>query len=831
MERFPHVVVSGTASSLHYTSTSPGGDGRDYAHPARDRVPHAERLTAEVKEAQRLAAQRVQDSRTGVEIRGIALECVSSEGDQLEYDKIDDRTAHIELLSTRSEAGRTYATVFVPEAGIKSFLKKIERYKTETNERRADKGPKHKELVESIESIQLPVVRSFWTDADSHFPRTVDEHAWFEVWLRTSPAATQPTSVVGNFRTECKRVGIEVDARELLFPERVVMIAYGTLRQWASTLSILGDVAELRLAKVAPTDFVEMPPRDVAEFIEDGAKRIEGPVGTAPAVCLLDTGVQHLHPLLKDAIGPGDLQTVKATWGLADDGGHGTEMAGIALFGDGLAEHLVGTQKFDIRHRLESVKLFRKSDPHSRNNYGSITTEALALAEIGAPQRKRVACLAITADDRDMGHPSSWSAALDQHSSGALDDTRRLYVVSAGNVRDDPLLAPQYPDINRRERGIEDPGQSWNCLTVGAHTDRATITSAEFAMHTPVAPIGGLSPRSRTSMMWQDDEWPLKPEVVMEGGNYAATPNGVVLPCDDLRLLTTSSTSSGRLLDTIADTSAATAQASRLAARLMEAYPSLWPETIRGLIVHSAGWTERMLAEFPSPSRSQVQARLRCYGYGVPNEERALWTARNAVTLIAQEALTPFEKSDGSCKTKDCHVHALPWPLEVLEALGEEKITVRITLSYFIEPSPGRRGWTRKFRYASHGLRFAVSGPLESDASFLKRITKTSWTDGERTRTEHRPDTGEPQPWEIGKGTRARGSVHSDFWTAPAAEVARCGKIAVYPVTGWWRERPHLGRIGMATRYALVVSITSPEARTDLLTPIRALVGVPIRAR
>src|SRR5260221_6112311 len=45
---------------------------------------------------------------------------------------------------------------------------------------------------------------------------------------------------------------------------------------------------------------------------------------------------------------------------------------------------------------------------------------------------------------------------------------QRLFVMSAGNV---PWQGwTQYPDINH-STSIEDPGQSWNGLTVGACTD------------------------------------------------------------------------------------------------------------------------------------------------------------------------------------------------------------------------------------------------------------------------------------------------------------------------------------------------------------------------
>lgn len=49
-------------------------------------------------------------------------------------------------------------------------------------------------------------------------------------------------------------------------------------------------------------------------------------------------------------------------------------------------------------------------------------------------------------------------------------------------------------------------------------------------------------------------------------------------------------------------------------------------------------------------------------------------------------------KKGGRCKTKDMHLHDLPWPKEVLLELGEVSVKLRVTLSYFIEHAPGEIG-------------------------------------------------------------------------------------------------------------------------------------------
>lgn len=72
------------------------------------------------------------------------------------------------------------------------------------------------------------------------------------------------------------------------------------------------------------------------------------------------------------------------------------------------------------------------------------------------------------------------------------------------------------------------------------------------------------------------------------------------------------------------------------------------------------------------------------------------------------------------------------------------------------------------------------------------------------------------------------GSIHSDTWIGTAAELAERGYIAVYPVLGWWKERPKLQRWGKSARYTLVVSIKTPFLETDIYTPIENQLTITI---
>jgi hypothetical protein len=770
---------------------------------------------------------------TGHLITDFCLEVLGEQEYGLKVESLEDARLGIEVRSVQRRDNRLHATIYVPAGKLESFVKKIERYEQENTKPRTAAGvprPKNEDLVAGISGIRFPVLRSFWTDDDVLFPALEDERIWWEVWVRVGAGETHD-DVFAAFVGTVAAAEFQLSEHVIRFPERLVFLVHGSPRQWAQVfVPILDRLAELRRAKEVPTGFLDLSPAEQREYVDDLSKRIRAPEIDAPAVCVLDYGVHAAHPLLRPFIHDQDVQALDPSWGPVDGvERHGTEMAGLALFGDGLAERLLDNLPFSANHRLESVRIFRTGHAHPPDAWGAVTQAGVALAEQRAPRRRRVACLAATANDngRDAGRPSSWSGALDEHASGYLDGVRRLYVVAAGNVRD--LTTDRgylYPQTNFEAGRIEDPGQSWNGLTVGAFTNQVHVRSDQYQGHQPLASRGGLCPSSRTSSGWNDETWPLKPDIVMEGGNYVRSPAGQIDRCDDLSLLTTTSDPTGRLLTWMSDTSAATAQAARYAAILTADYPRLWPETVRGLLVHSANWTDEMLRQIPGESQDDLQRRLRCFGYGVPDLGRARYTVENHVSLIHQGQLQPYRLDGSEVKTNHFVLHSLPWPKEVLAQLHEQDVTVRITLSYFVEPSPAGRGWGKKFRYASHGLRFALRGPTETETAFRKRISSEEWE-------EHagRPPTVDPIRWAIGSRLRTRGSIHSDWWSASGAEVAACGQVAVFPVTGWWRERKHLGCVEKQARYALIITISTPATRVDLLTPIAQLIGLTTEIR
>ena len=307
----------------------------------------------------------------------------------------------------------------------------------------------------------------------------------------------------------------------------------------------------------------------------------------------------------------------------------------------------------------------------------------------------------------------------------------------------------------------------------------------------------------------------IKPDICMEGGNVLS--DGAVGFEDKHPLLSLTSVgiANDRALTSANATSAAAAQAARLAARAMARYPEYWPETIRGLLTHSAEWTPSMRHEIAAANGKTARlSLLRRYGWGVPTDDAVLYSSSQAVTLVSQDEFVPFDGSD--FRMRHFRLHDLPWPREALEAIGDDDVRLRVTLSYFIEPSASRRGWRRRYSYASHALRFDLQGPLESQRDFVQRVNRDAQRDEEGTSRS----TSTSDRWLVGPNQRNVGSLHQDEWTGSGHELAASGSLAVYPVGGWWKNNGRADRTSLPVRYALLVSLRTPRTDIDLYTPV-----------
>lgn len=829
----PHIFLAGHVSSEPYTSYGGGGQGREI--PRRERRPHGQSLRGQIDSATDEGRRRRAElpPETDIESTGFHLTFESFPGLELALESLENRSLRrpAELVAVRTldsdEGPIQMATVFIPDEAVSKVIRKFEQY---INEDTRGGQPKNRNMIDRISGIRLATLESLWTEPTMPFPRR-DAEFWWEMWLRRDEGRELTRAL-----RFIESVGALAQERKLGFPDRTVLVVRATAAQLAGSVDVLDDLAELRAARAPAEFFGTLPAAEQRAWIDDLVGRLTyAQEADAARVCVLDSGVRGNHPLLAPSIPPGATESVDPDWGTADDRGHGTEMAGLALFGRDLPTILASSEQHHVGHWIESVKILPPPPRHNDPDlYGAICAEAVARIEVSASSDRRCYSLAVTASpgevigDHAHGQPTSWSSAVDaivmgrtfvQHDAGLdyLDfneaSRRRLIVVSAGNIERESW---QREHLDRSDvEPIHDPAQSWNALTVGAYTELIDPGIDDWEA---VAPSGELSPISCTSVPFSR-QWAWKPELVMEGGNLAMSSSGELDTPDAMHLLTTHGQDASRLLTLSNGTSAATAQAARMAAQAWSAYPDLQPETVRALLVHSARWTPRMEGHFQGRGRTERESLLRRYGMGVPDLERAIRSAKNDLVLIAEDTIHPFAEG----RMREMHIHALPWPLEELEAIGETPVTLRVTLSYFIEPNPSRRGWAGRFRYASHGLRFDVKLPTESTDDLRARLNREALAE-----EETRPTGSDASEWFFGPRTRNRGSLHCDLWQGTAAALAARGYIAVYPVTGWWRELKARDRSEIGVPYALIVSIEAPEVDVDLWTAIETRVATPI---
>lgn len=837
------------------------GRGKFNRRTTLSREQHAARLKGQMESLeQAFTAEHSSRMNTNLDAGdfGLLLNVKSAPGFPLKLDSLEKKPSKnhdgIYLLNIRyrdtPQGMVTEAAILVPYGQLKTFADKVAAYTDASKDKTNKDGitsPSNADLLANIDEIGVAALEALWTEPDP-LPET-DDPLWWELWVSRAPRAEiAVTTWPQVFEQAREALGLEVNRFRLRLPENEIVLVRAQRSQLESSLELLNTLTEIRKVRPCSIDLSDLPGPEQHEWIEEALSRISLPPANAPAVCLLDTGVNRDHPLLRNLLAEGDVDTVIPVYGSADHPdpryAHGTPMAGIAAYDD-LRKLMLPSASWPQRHRLESVKLIHEGNEHDPQNYGAVTEEAIARPETASPNRPRVYCLAITQRSFPAhGQPSSWSAGIDKAASGGTENAPgRVVFVSAGNQRD--FLDYHYPNSNHHSP-VENPAQAWNAITVGAVTHRCAITEEddESKRARPVVTQSGLlSPMSRTSRNWMP-HWPIKPDIVMEGGNVAQTGSGEFVERESLESITTAPNFlTGRPLCNINATSAATAAASRLGAVLMDRMPGFWPETYRGLMVHSARWNPAAHVGWDphqSGNATRIQNLVRDYGFGEPFGERLLGSGESGVSMIIQDTIQPYdpESKAGEARLHHFHLHDLPWPKRLFDRHRDVELTLRVTLSYFIQPSPGTRCWlkSQKYRYGSHLLRFTFKRSTESDRQFQNFLEKRIKEEEEQDDLITEPKGRAPADakWALGPKLGGKsGSLVQDVWKGSPAELAEMGQVAVFPAKGWFATRSFKKGHEFfkchqwPVRYSLIVSIDA-EQEIGLYTAVSNMIGIPV---
>src|SRR5690606_33271496 len=198
---------------------------------------------------------------------------------------------------------KTFAAVFVRDGTLAFFGKRIT---SDLDDRGAKKsGAGHSRVLNGTSVIRAATAHAVWTDSPDGRPTADHERLWMDVWLATRNGRP---GIVEQFREAATSLNFRIAPGELSFPERSVLLVYGSVGQIKRSMMTVNSIAELRRAKETAEFFDSLNPEEQPQWIDELNDRLTLPADGAevPYVCLLDTGVNNGHPLLRQAITDAD---------------------------------------------------------------------------------------------------------------------------------------------------------------------------------------------------------------------------------------------------------------------------------------------------------------------------------------------------------------------------------------------------------------------------------------------------------------------------------------------------------------------------------------------
>lgn len=559
-----------------------------------------------------------------------------------------------------------------------------------------------------------------------------------------------------------------------------------------------------------PDDIYEFVGTEALSDVDNIDFQLEPPDSNAPKVCVIDSGIQENHFLLKAAI---DLQSSRS-WvpGETDisadyygNGGHGTRVAGAILYPRTIPRS--GKEKSvcwiqNARVLDANCELPKQLFPP--NVLGKI----LAFYHKQTKTRIFNHCISGSVPCQTQ-YMSSWAATIDN-----LTWTKDiLFIVAAGNlpsegrkigstrlsVKEHLAANRPYPDyLLENSCRIANPAQSFQALTVGS-------IALSYYHQFPYSSISQKDKPSAFSCSGLGIWKTIKPEVVEYGGDFVideGTPPNITYPQNVCPELVRSTLNGGPAFaaDNVG-TSFAVPKVSHIAARLAAELPNESCLLYRALIVQSARWPE-----WTSANDVNKLHVLRQMGYGLPDVDRALGNAPHRITLMTT--------GERRIVAKQAHVYQVKLPETLRSPSDNFKIRVEVTLSYKAQPRRTRRN---RRKYLSTWLDWECSKKGEDPEHFLARVLKESEAPEDSEKGE------EPFKWTLGKQnnhgiikdvSRSTGTLQKDWTIVNSFELTDAFSIAVVGHEGWNNDPD------ASVPYSLVVSFEAIQADVPIYTSI-----------
>lgn len=552
---------------------------------------------------------------------------------------------------------------------------------------------------------------------------------------------------------------------------------------------------------------------------------IEGPPDDkATAIAILDSGILSNHPLLEKAVGDEISVPLLGSNKIAagkpqDDVGHGTKIAGVALYGD--IRKCIEDNRFAPEVWILSAKvMFAEKDPTGNVSAVYDESELLehqlekAVSYFAGYPRCRVVNISFGDRYKKMfGNKRQFPLAT------LIDELAKRYnivfVISAGNIEEGIVDVNNYPGYLLGEEEsvkIIDPASSAYALTVGSIAQQfgPSITSSGQIAFSP-AKMNYPSPFTRAGPGYRGM---VKPDLVEEGGNEIVSPSDPLKLKDmggKLVVLNPHFIHEGKLFSVDYGTSFSAAKVSHFVAKLFNAFPNASANLIKALLLSSAD----VPSDRPGPlkdiklddSDKNLMDILKVYGYGKPNLDRAVSSESNRVVLLA----------DNKIKPDSVHLYYFYLPSEFTSIQGTKEISVCL-----VYDPPIRRN---RVDYMGVNMEFHLI--KDADINEVSRGYKAIKIEGELD--EIVPEELKVKEIDLHPGVRLRkrGIHHKGtktYFGTPHINPDKPLVLAVISQNRWIKEEDYV------QDYAVVVTVKH-QGTIDLYNLIRQRIEIEPRVR
>lgn len=246
---------------------------------------------------------------------------------------------------------------------------------------------------------------------------------------------------------------------------------------------------------------------------------ITPPPEDVPGVVILDSGLTTGHPLLAPAVG--DAQSFLPGKDATDENGHGTLVAGLALYGD--VENALRNGDLTPKVRLFSGRILNEKNENETGLVENQIAEAVRYfhGEYGC----RIYNLSF--GDRNKPYLGKHLKGLSYTLDALSRDLGVLFIVSVGNVLGSQLDGGawhnRYPEyLTEPDWTIVEPAPALNVLTIGSLARHDQTTNSQRYSGDPAeVPVARRDQPSPFSRHGNSVAGAIKPELVAYGGNWA----------------------------------------------------------------------------------------------------------------------------------------------------------------------------------------------------------------------------------------------------------------------------------------------------------------------